>query len=70
MGPVLTEDFRHSLVYDNSKLHRLVPGLGPGTPFTRGADEILQWYGADPARQRVNKDVDAAFDRLAGDRRD
>ncbi|MCF3963398.1 NAD-dependent epimerase/dehydratase family protein [Streptomyces fuscigenes] len=70
MGPVLTEDFRHSLVYDNSKLHRLAPGLPAATPFARGADEILRWYGADPARQRVNKDVDAAFDRLAGDRRD
>ncbi|WP_431032740.1 NAD-dependent epimerase/dehydratase family protein [Streptomyces sp. P6-2-1] len=65
MGPVLTEDFRHSLVYDNSKLHRLLPGLPPETSFRRGAAEILAWYDADPARRKVSADLDAAFDRLA-----
>jgi nucleoside-diphosphate-sugar epimerase len=66
MGPVLTEDFRHSLLYDNSKLHRLLPQFTPGTPFRRGAAEIADFFDADPDpdRRRIDKDVDAGFDRL------
>jgi nucleoside-diphosphate-sugar epimerase len=68
MGPVLAEDFRHSVVYDNSKIKRLVPGFSPQVPFAQGAREILEWFDADPSRQRVDGDVDAAFNRLVGDR--
>ncbi|WP_248962808.1 NAD-dependent epimerase/dehydratase family protein [Sphaerisporangium perillae] len=68
MGPVLGEDFRHSVIYDNSKIKRLVPEFSPRVPFTQGAREILEWFDADPSRQRVDGDVDAAFDRLVGDR--
>ncbi|MEU8505739.1 NAD-dependent epimerase/dehydratase family protein [Streptomyces brevispora] len=66
MGPVLTEDFRHSLVYDNSRLKALLPRFGPEIPFRRGAAEILGWYDADPARCRTDEALDAAFERLAG----
>ncbi|WP_214411145.1 NAD-dependent epimerase/dehydratase family protein [Sphaerisporangium fuscum] len=68
MGPVLTEDFRHSVIYDNSKIKRMVPDFSPQVPFAQGAREILEWFDADPSRQRVDGDIDAAFDRLAGDR--
>ncbi|MFF1448131.1 NAD-dependent epimerase/dehydratase family protein [Streptomyces sp. NPDC058274] len=66
MGTVLTEDFRHSLIYDNSKLHRLLPQFTPGTPFRRGAVGIVDWFDGDPGRRRTDKELDAAFDRLAG----
>ncbi|WP_226900005.1 NAD-dependent epimerase/dehydratase family protein [Nonomuraea phyllanthi] len=67
MGTVLQEDFRHSMIYDNSKIKRLVPGFSARVPFERGAREILRWFGADPSRQRVDAELDAAFDRLASD---
>lgn len=66
MGPVLTEDFRHSLVYDRSKLSALLPQFAPRTPLRHGAAEIVAWYDADKDRQRVDADIDAAFDRLTG----
>lgn len=66
MGPVLTEDFRHSLLYDNGKLATLLPSFSPRTPFREGAAEIIRWFDADPARQRTDPGLDAAFERLAG----
>jgi nucleoside-diphosphate-sugar epimerase len=68
MGPVLVDDFRHSMIYDNSKIKRLVPGFSSRVPFARGAREILEWFDEDPSRQKVDADLDAAFDRLVGDR--
>jgi hypothetical protein len=66
LGPVLEQDFRHSALYDNSKIKRLVPGFRQRIPFDRGAREILSWFDEDPSRRRADADLDAAFDRLAG----
>lgn len=59
-GASLLGDKTHSMVFDNSKIKRLVPGFAASIPFSRGAEEILAWFNADPAR-RV---IDQAFDRL------
>ncbi|MEO3876397.1 NAD-dependent epimerase/dehydratase family protein [Nonomuraea sp. B12E4] len=67
MGTVLYEDFRHSMIYDNSKIKQLVPGFAAQVPFEQGAREILRWFTADPSRQQVDAGLDAAFDRLAED---
>ena len=40
------------MVFDNAKLRGLVPGFGAAIPFEQGAREIVDWYDADPARQR------------------
>ena len=61
---VLEHDFRHTMVFDNVKLRRLVPGFAPRYPFAAGAREIIAYHDADPARRRVDADLDAAFDRL------
>jgi nucleoside-diphosphate-sugar epimerase len=68
MGEVLQLDFRHSMLYDNSKLKRLVPGFASRVPFARGAREILRWFDSDPSRRHFDAGLDAAFDRLVGDR--
>jgi len=59
-GAGLLGDKTHSVIFDNDKIKRLVPDFRPTIPFSRGAEEILAWYDADPARQVV----DEAFDRL------
>jgi nucleoside-diphosphate-sugar epimerase len=61
---VLEHDFRHTMVFDNVKLRRLVPGFAPRYSFAAGAREIISYHDADPARRRVDGDLDAAFDRL------
>ena len=59
-GAGLLGDKTHSLIFDNSKIKRLVPDFRCTMPFARGAEEVMAWYDADPARQKV----DAKFDRL------
>lgn len=61
---VLEHDFRHSMVFDNAKLRRLVPGFAPQLSFAAGAREIIEHHDADADRRRVDPDLSAAFDRL------
>lgn len=63
-GEVLEHDFRHTMLFDTTKLSRLVPGFAPRVSFSAGAREIVEFHDADASRQRVNADLDAAFDRL------
>jgi nucleoside-diphosphate-sugar epimerase len=58
-GESLLGDKSHSMVFDNSKIKRLVPGFKAVIPFAQGAWEILAWFDAD-AKRRV---VDEAFNR-------
>jgi nucleoside-diphosphate-sugar epimerase len=62
---VLVHDFAHTLLFDNTKLRRFVPGFAARIPFDVGAREIVAYHEANPARRRVNADLDAAFDRLS-----
>lgn len=64
VGPGLLGDKAHSMHFDNRKVKALVPEFRPRIPFARGAGEIVEWYLADPERQRADPDLDAAFDRL------
>ena len=63
-GPIIG-DKSYSLVFDNSKIKRLVPGWAATIPFWRGAQEIVAWYDAHPERQVVDPAIDQALDRLA-----
>jgi nucleoside-diphosphate-sugar epimerase len=63
-GASLLGDKAHSMIFDNSKVRRLVPEFRPRIPFWQGAREIIAWYDADPARQVVEPFIDALQDRL------
>ena len=65
-GASLLGDKAHSVIFDNSKLRRLVPDFVATIPFHQGAREILAWYERDPARQRVDQRLDALMDKLVG----
>lgn len=62
-GSSLLGDKTHSMIFDNSKIKRLVPDFVATIPFWQGAQEIMAWYDADPARQTI----DPAFDQLLDD---
>jgi nucleoside-diphosphate-sugar epimerase len=64
-GAGLLGDKAHSMIFDNSKLHSVVPGFRPVIGFEQGAREIVGWYLADPARQRMDGHLDAIMDKLA-----
>jgi nucleoside-diphosphate-sugar epimerase len=60
----LLGDRQHSLLFDNTKIKRAVPGFVATIPFAQGAKEMVDWYAADPARQTVDPVVDALFDKI------
>jgi nucleoside-diphosphate-sugar epimerase len=66
-GASLLGDKAHSMVFDNAKLRRVVPGWRAVVPFERGAREIADWYLADPVRQVTDDKLDALMDKLAAD---
>ncbi len=63
-GDSLLGDKTHSMIFDNSKIRRLVPEFNPKIPFAEGARQIVAWYDADPARQVVDYDFDALNDQI------
>jgi nucleoside-diphosphate-sugar epimerase len=63
-GASLLGDKTHSMIFDNSKIKRIVPEFKATIPFARGADEILAWYDADPSRQVVNEQLDHQIETI------
>ena len=63
-GAGLLGDKAHSMIFDNTKVRRLVPDFVARVPFHEGAREIIDWYDEDPDRQRVDEALDATMDRL------
>jgi hypothetical protein len=43
---------------------RLVPDFAATIPFSQGAEEIVAWFDADPARQVVDAEADDLMDRI------
>jgi nucleoside-diphosphate-sugar epimerase len=64
LGPGLLGDKAHSLVFDNSKIKRFVPGWQATVPFADGVARSLAWFEADPARQAVDPEWDARLERI------
>ena len=63
-GDALLGDQAHCLVFDNSKLKRLVPDFSPRTPFHTGAREIVAWFDADPSRRQIDDQLNKTIDGL------
>jgi nucleoside-diphosphate-sugar epimerase len=64
-GAGLLGDKAHSVIFDNSKIKRFVPGFCAQIPFARGAEEIVAFYAAQPDFEPVDPALDALMDRLA-----
>ena len=63
-GDSLLGDKTHSVIFDNTKIKRLVPDYVATIPFARGAKEIVAFYQRHPEHQVIDPKLDAAFDRL------
>jgi nucleoside-diphosphate-sugar epimerase len=64
LGDNFLGDKAHSMIFDNTKLRRVVPDFNPTIPFSQGAREIVAWHDADPARQVVNHEYDSLSDQI------
>ncbi|MBS1795171.1 MAG: NAD-dependent epimerase/dehydratase family protein [Acidobacteria bacterium] len=66
-GAELFGDKAHSMIFDNTKIKRLVPDFAATTPFSHGIREIVAWHDADPARRVVDERLDSLMDRIIAD---
>jgi nucleoside-diphosphate-sugar epimerase len=64
IGAGLLGDKSNSMIFDNSKIKRLVPDFACTIPFSWGAQEIVAWYQADPARQQGDERLDKFMDDI------
>ncbi|UAJ80358.1 NAD-dependent epimerase/dehydratase family protein [Leifsonia sp. ZF2019] len=62
---VLEHDFRHTMLFDTTKLQRLVPGFAPRVSFAEGARRVVRHHDAHDGARGVDAELGAAFDRLS-----
>ena len=55
----------NTALFDNSKLRSLVPDFEARVPFREGIGETVKWFDADRARQTVDAEANALWDRIA-----
>jgi nucleoside-diphosphate-sugar epimerase len=60
----LTGDKAASVVFDNSKIKRFVPGYCATIPFAQGIQRTIDWFDADPQRKLIDEAANAAWDKL------
>ncbi|WP_019010185.1 SDR family oxidoreductase [Deinococcus aquatilis] len=65
-GAGLLGDKAHSVIFDNSKIKRLVPEFRATVPYARGVQEVLAWYDANPVHQVVDTELNRLMDEIIG----
>jgi len=69
---LFNEEFRSSLIgdkatsviFDNSKIKKFVPGFVATIPFKQGIKKTLEWFEADPARQVIKNETNEWIDMV------
>lgn len=56
-GDSLLGDKCWSVVFDNAKIRRVVPGFRAEVVFEAGVARSIRWFEADPARQRIDRNA-------------
>ena len=64
-GPGLLGDKAYDAIFDNSKIKALVPEFRTTIRYDDAVHDQIAYYDSHPDAQKVNKDWDAASDRLA-----
>jgi nucleoside-diphosphate-sugar epimerase len=60
----LTGDKASSVVFDNTKIKRFVPGYCAKLPFAQGIQKTIAWFDADPRRKQIDDSANTAWDKL------
>jgi nucleoside-diphosphate-sugar epimerase len=66
-GDSLLGDKTHSMIFDNSKIKCVVPDFIATIPFARGAEEIINWYNANPDQQIIDTALNNTIDKIIRD---
>jgi len=64
IGDGLLGDKSHSMIFDNSKIKRAVPGWAATIPFAHGSKDIIAWYDDDPSRQIIDDNFNSVVDQI------
>ena len=60
----LVGDKATSVIFDNSKIKRFVPGFVATIPFKEGIKRTLEWFEADPARRMLKPETDDLIEKI------
>lgn len=60
----LLGDKATSVVFDNSKIKRFVPGFACAVPYAVGIARTMAWFDADPARRQVDEAANVLYDKI------
>ena len=63
-GAGLLGDKAYSMMFDNSKIRRLVPDFNCPIPFAQGVREVVAWHLADTKRQVVDAAFTERYERI------
>ena len=55
------------MIFDNTKIKRLVPEYVASIPFRQGAEEIIAWYEGNPIAQQVDAQRNQLMDTMIAD---
>jgi nucleoside-diphosphate-sugar epimerase len=64
LGQGLLGDKAYSMVFDNTKIRRLVPDFNPAIPFTEGIQRSLEWFEKSPERKVVDGKRNEEIERV------
>lgn len=64
LGAGLLGDKSHSMIFDNTKIKRVVPDFVASIPFSQGAREIMEWYDEKPSRQVIDDDFNDLTEKI------
>jgi len=64
VGPGLVGDKQFSVVFDNTKIKRYVPGFQATIPFWEGMRRSARWMEEHPQLKRIDEKTDALVERL------
>ncbi len=64
MGAGLLGDKANSVIFDNSKIKKLVPEFNCKIPFSEGVKEIVSWYRNNEKWQLVDERINAKVDEI------
>ncbi|HOO83136.1 MAG TPA: NAD-dependent epimerase/dehydratase family protein [Prolixibacteraceae bacterium] len=60
----LLGDKSQSVIFDNSKIKRFVPGFTANIPFSEGIKQTIEWFEADPQRMVIDQSNNDFIDKV------
>jgi nucleoside-diphosphate-sugar epimerase len=67
IGAGLLGDKAHSMIFDNSKIRKLVPDFNPAIPFREGVKEIVEWHLKNTISQKPDDRINNLMDKIVRD---